>query len=80
MLYASSVGNGAQVRYALSDDGIHWQRSAAPLQTFEKIPNKTALWSTELVYHDGVYYLFGEVKTGQFSGIYAATQEESLIP
>jgi predicted GH43/DUF377 family glycosyl hydrolase len=80
MLYASSVSNGVQVGYALSDDGIHWRRSQAPLQAFEEIPNKTALWSTELVYYDGIYYLFGEVKTGQFSGIYAATQEGSLIP
>ncbi len=80
LLYASSIGNGVQVGYALSDDGVHWRRSKGALQTFEEIPNKTALWSTELVYHDGIYYLFGEVKTGQFSGIYVATQAGSLIP
>lgn len=80
MLYASPVSNGVRVGYALSDDGIHWRRSETPLPTFEAVPNKTALWSTELVYHEGTYYLFGEVKTGQFSGIYAATQEGSLLP
>ncbi|MCP5093981.1 MAG: arabinan endo-1,5-alpha-L-arabinosidase [Chloroflexi bacterium] len=63
-----------------SEDGIAWKRSSGPLQAFEDVPDKKTLWSTELVYHDGIYYLFGEVNTGTYSGIYLATQEGSLIP
>lgn len=80
MSYASTIGNGVRVGYAISEDGIMWKRSDEPLQSFADVPNNTALWSTELVYQDGMYYLFGEVNTGQFSGIYVATQAGALIP
>lgn len=82
MLYsgAPSVnGSNMKLGYAISEDGIHWERVTEPIFDFTRVSGGQAIWFTEFLYHDGVYYLFFELGTGGNTEIYLATYEGSLI-
>lgn len=73
---------GATLQIASSDDGIEWAISdMPPITRFDADGN--AIWFTEFVYVDGVYYLFIEVGNvepgfGNTTQIYLSTFEDEL--
>jgi hypothetical protein len=82
MLYSSGPtvnGSGALIGYAVSEDGINWQRVTEPIFDHTRVSGGRAIWFTEFLYQDNVYYLFFELGTGGNTEIYLATHEGSLV-
>jgi hypothetical protein len=84
MLYRGGVGPPANLAlgYALSADGIHWVRSENnPVLRARDIPGGTGIYFSNLVYHEGTYFVFWEVTRGttnDVSDIYLATHQGPL--
>jgi hypothetical protein len=82
MLYSAGPavnGAGALIGYAVSQDGIEWERVTEPVFNFTAVSGGQAIWFTEFLYQDGAYYLFFELGRGDNTEIYLATYEGSLI-
>jgi hypothetical protein len=82
MLYSSGPtvnGSGALIGYAVSEDGINWQRVTEPIFDHTRVSGGRAIWFTEFLYQDNVYYLFFELGTGGNTEIYLATHEGPLV-
>ena len=84
MLYASakyvSRPSNWHLGYAISQDGIRWRYSEAPIVAASDIKNGSEIYSTDLLYANDVYYLFFEVGVGSINAtqVYLATHEGSL--
>ncbi len=66
MLYKNlgSSGEGPKMGLAMSEDGIHWTKTAvSPLFTSEIVPNGTRFGLTQLINHEDQLYLFAEFFT-----------------
>ncbi len=82
MLYGAGRavnGSNAKFGYAISEDGIEWERVTEPIFDHTAVSGGRAIWFTEFLYQDGIYYLFFELGTGGNTEIYLATYEGSLI-
>ncbi|MFZ0549025.1 MAG: hypothetical protein WAM60_26500 [Candidatus Promineifilaceae bacterium] len=82
MLYSAGSavnGSAAKLGYAISQDGIHWERVSEPIFDYTRVNGGRAIWFTELSYEADVYYLFFELGTGGNTEVYVATHEGSLI-
>ncbi len=82
MLYSGAPSvNGANMElgYAISEDGINWERVTEPIFDYTRVSGGRAIWFTELLYHDNTYYLFFELGTGGNTEVYLATHRGSLI-
>lgn len=64
--------------YAVSEDGVTWQRAAEPILDYTAVPGGRAIWFSELAYQDGTYFLFFELGTGGQTEVYLATHEGDL--
>jgi len=62
--------------YALSEDGVNWQRAAQPILDYTAVPGGRAIWFSALEYLDGTYFLFFELGTGGETEVYLATAED----
>lgn len=83
MLYKAGSdvrGSFAEPGYALSADGVHWTRSEGAVIAPTDVPGGRAIWFTNLLHHDGTYFLFFELGTGGTTEVYLATHEGSLKP
>lgn len=68
MLYARSYQVGKQhgaYGFAVSADGVNWVRSEEPIASGSTVG--PFIWSTDLLYHDGVYFVY--VESGRVSGM-----------
>ena len=64
--------------YATSDDGVRWTRfSGNPVLTAQEI-KRTNFYFTNLLYHDGTYFLFWEVDKSGHTHIHLATHTGPL--
>jgi predicted GH43/DUF377 family glycosyl hydrolase len=82
MLYSAGTavnGSAAKLGYAVSPDGLDWERVTEPIFDFRRVSGGRAIWFTEFLYHDGSYYLLFELGTGGNTEIYLATHEGSLL-
>ena len=82
MLYSAGSavnGSGAELGYAVSQDGINWERVSEPIFSHTRVSGGRAIWFTEFLYQDDVYYLFFELGTGGNTEIYLATHQGSLV-
>jgi predicted GH43/DUF377 family glycosyl hydrolase len=82
MLYSSGAavnGSGSKLGYAVSEDGIHWEHVTEPIFDHTRVSGGRAIWFTEFLYQDDVYYLFFELGTGGNTEIYLATHEGPLV-
>jgi predicted GH43/DUF377 family glycosyl hydrolase len=66
------------IGYAVSQDGLDWQRAPEPVLQFGDVPGGRAIWFSALAYHDGTYFLFFELGTGGQTEVYLATHDGSL--
>lgn len=80
MVYNSRASRGQRTGYALSEDGIVWQRSEAPIIDIEEIPNSVGSFGPIIRFIDGTYHLFVEIGGGGNTNVYLATHEGSLRP
>jgi hypothetical protein len=64
--------------YALSEDGVTWQRSDEAVLDYTVVPGGRAIWFSELAYREGTYFLFFELGTGGQTEVYLATHEGDL--
>ncbi len=81
MLYRTPVrgGHTMALGYALSPDGIRWTRSARnPVLQASAISSAGGFYFTNLLYHEGTYYLFWEVAQGANTDIFLATHPGAL--
>jgi uncharacterized phiE125 gp8 family phage protein len=82
MLYSAGPsvnGSGALIGYAVSQDGIEWERVPESVFDFTAVSGSRSIWFTEFLYRNGVYYLFFELGKGNNTEIYLATHEGLLI-
>ena len=86
MLYRSG-GTGGPINfglgYALSSDGIHWNRSENnPVLQTRDVPQATGIYFINMVYHGGTYFVTWELTKGgpvtDVSDIYLATHDGPL--
>lgn len=84
MLYAANTSGATttppQHGIAISQDGINWTRTDAPVIDATEAGGG-AIWYTELLYQDGTYFIFFELgKIGIGTEVYLATHTGSLNP
>lgn len=81
MVYSAAPsvnGSGGRLGYAISPDGVNWDRSEGPILEASDVPGGRAIWYTDLLYHDDTYFLFFELGTGGETEVYLATQQGPL--
>lgn len=72
-------GPNMALGFATSADGVVWERSSLnPILSAKEVPKARAFWFTNLLYHEGTYFLFWEVGIGQITEIYLSTHEGPL--
>ena len=71
---------GAMVRFATSDEGVSWTPNLSIQAITYPETGGDAIWFSELVYHEGIYYAYLEVEKEGSSSIYVATYEGVLEP
>lgn len=59
--------------YATSSDGIHWARFGGNPVLTARAVNRLNFWFTNLLYHDGTYFLSWEVAMQNQTNIHLAT-------
>ena len=65
---------------AISQDGLTWTRTDGPVIDAAAL-NGGAIWYTELLYQDGIYFIFLELgKAGRGTEVYLTTHSGSLNP
>jgi predicted GH43/DUF377 family glycosyl hydrolase len=80
MLYRSGAGQLGKLGLALSQDGVHWSRfDGNPVLEPTVVTGGKAIWYTDLLYEDGVYYLYFELGNGSETNVYVATYQGALV-
>ncbi|HNB53539.1 MAG TPA: hypothetical protein PK530_16435, partial [Anaerolineales bacterium] len=80
MFYRGTQNNQRMaLGFATSADGIVWERSPLnPILSAKAVPQARDFWFTNLLYHEGTYFLFWEVGINQNTEIYLSTHEGPL--
>jgi predicted GH43/DUF377 family glycosyl hydrolase len=72
------LNSSSTLGYAISEDGITWQRTDDAVLDYTAVPAGRAIWFSELAYREGTYFLFFELGTGGQTEVYLATHEGDL--
>lgn len=64
--------------YAVSRDGLDWQRAPQPILDFSMVPGGRAIWFSALAHVEQTYFLYFELGTGGQTEVYVATHEGEL--
>jgi predicted GH43/DUF377 family glycosyl hydrolase len=70
-----NIGTGNQTAYgfAISEDGIHWTRYDSNPIMRPSLFSSSDMYATNMIFHDGLFYVFAEVSQGQNTEVFLAT-------